>query len=987
MGVFDSELTLPGVITEILPAETTQNNVEFGTTESVTIIGTAFNGPVGQPITIGSPEQAKYMFGDSFDSATKREATLVPEIQDAYDRGCRSIYAIRVSGKDMYKDYELAIETNLKLRLSGYYPHNGNKKCFMTYTATQGSNAAFSNTEGVIRIYKPADRTVIDEKIAGVVDSTNSILVTEIFLDSEGFTKDSRLCDVIDVINSKKTNNVLRLSLVDENGVVKTNATKEVQEIPVGALFPGIYTICRDEAGKNVTLTTDIEVELADPDADASIDESAKNLLYPNSTDLVWKRLKANTNPAKPYPIFATPWSNLNELLGKTYGNIDSFDFLKEVGVIDRIAIMNNIDYEEVELSGFELYQKLGSGFVRNAVIENVATKENPKYKVMAAKDGDERRTTAIEDGIYSILQMHETDYTVLAAATAETDITGKLPKKTEFRKAQAKSIMLKADVPAVSGPNILTDFMLCSPKINVKDVDSAQVKYKVSVERNDACELTKDLTTTIVKDKLLDEKFVRMAALNSVPSGKYEGIENGTLAFCINDKSIYRIFEKRFTKVDAGLIGNANIVINDADGNLTAYKYDSAAYRAMEETDISSDKEYVVILSGAKANICKPKKIDNKFVFLPLMSLQNLADKVLEDEDFTLVYAEEDMPKLDDTQVIVSIISTEADYSSIEEMSDTLNKNVELSNRFIFEAAPDKNYDDMPEKPCKGADVNKEANYKYDTDMYIPYTTTDNFARHLAQHCLYTSLKNYPTHGVIGCDKLSGVSLSTIATRVDQVCNLNLDMYVKKGNGNYLYDSDNTPIPIGRCISVIFAQYPVSTGNGYNYISSGASGYAGMISTLDPDRSSTNQVINISTNNLMMNLSNYQLTRLNAAGIVCVRQVGDSVVVVDGITQAPATSPYRRLSTTKIINAVAKLLKDAIQPFIGLPQSVSNMNSMETAVKSVLNNVKGVLINDYSYVLSTNNADSSTIGVVDISYKITPAYEIKQVRNRISIS
>ena len=140
MGVFDSELTLPGVITEILPITVNAGTgSEFGTTESVTIIGTAFNGPVGEPVPIGSPDQAIYFFGDSFDAATKREATLVPEIQDAYDRGCRTIYAVRVGGKEMYKDYDLAIESNLKLRVAGYYPHNGNKKCFMTYTATQGS--------------------------------------------------------------------------------------------------------------------------------------------------------------------------------------------------------------------------------------------------------------------------------------------------------------------------------------------------------------------------------------------------------------------------------------------------------------------------------------------------------------------------------------------------------------------------------------------------------------------------------------------------------------------------------------------------------------------------------------------------------------------------------------------------------------------------------------------------------------------------------
>ena len=974
MGVFDKELTLPGVITDILPTTASSGNVDFGTTESVTVIGTAFNGPVGQPIAIGSPEQAKYMFGDSFDPQTKRKATLVPEIQDAYSRGCRTIYAVRVSGKEMSKDFELATETNLKLRLSGYYPHNGNKKCFMTYTATQGSGTAFGNEEGVIRIYKPADRTVISEKIAGVVDTTNSILVTEIFLDSEGFTKDSRLCDVIDVVNAKNTNNVLKLSIVDENGIQKTNATKEVQEISVGALFPGIYTICRDEAGKNVKVVTDIEVKMADIDGK----------LYPSSTDKVWVNLKANTNPAKPYPIFANTFAELSTLLGGTLGTLSSFDFLKQNGMIDAVAVMNDDDYEEVELSGFELYKRLGSGFVRNAKLEQMKSAQGVdiegKFKVIAAKDGDERRVDAIEDGIYSILQMHESDYTVLAAATAETDVTGKLPKKTAFRKAETKKISLN-------------NLMVCTPKIDETDIESAIVKYKMSVARRDDA-IGEELASEDIASNLCEGKFLRVAAVDAKANaeGKLKGIENGTLVFDVAGTKLFKVINKKLVDVDPSLIGDANVIINDVSGELKAYKATGSTYTLMTESDFTglsiSQKKYIAVMSGAKANICEVKLEVSTVVITPLMSLKNLADGVLEDEDFTLCYAEEDMPALGDSQTIIKVISTECEYSSIEELADTFNSKDELKNRFVFEAASDKALEEIAAAvELKGSGANKEEGFKYDTEMYIAYTTTDNFARHLAQHCLYTSLKNYPTHGVIGCDKLTGVSLSTIANRVKQVSELNLDMSVKKGNGNYLYNSDNTPIPVGRCVSVVFAQYPVTTGNGYNYISSGASGYAGMVSTLSADRSSTNQVINISTNNLMMNLSNYQLTKLNAAGIVCVRQVGDTVVVVDGITQAPIDSAYRRLSTTKIINAVAKLLRDAIQPFIGLPQSTSNMNSMETAVKSVLNSVKGVLINDYKYALSTNNADSSTIGVVDIAYMITPAYEIKQVRNKISIS
>ena len=48
MTLFDDELTLPGVITQVVPDYSSGYDTSaWGTTESVTIIGTAFNGPVG----------------------------------------------------------------------------------------------------------------------------------------------------------------------------------------------------------------------------------------------------------------------------------------------------------------------------------------------------------------------------------------------------------------------------------------------------------------------------------------------------------------------------------------------------------------------------------------------------------------------------------------------------------------------------------------------------------------------------------------------------------------------------------------------------------------------------------------------------------------------------------------------------------------------------------------------------------------------------
>ncbi len=161
------------------------------------------------------------------------------------------------------------------------------------------------------------------------------------------------------------------------------------------------------------------------------------------------------------------------------------------------------------------------------------------------------------------------------------------------------------------------------------------------------------------------------------------------------------------------------------------------------------------------------------------------------------------------------------------------------------------------------------------------------------------------------------------------------------------------------------------------------------MLSTLDADVSSTNQQISIDTASLMLNLSNYQLTKLNTAGIVCFRKVGDVIKVVDGITQDEPDSPYRRLSTIKVMNATAKLLRDAIQPFIGktrTDETDETMNALETAIKSVLNKVTGVLITKYSYNISTD-IDNNYLGIIRIKYAITPAYEIKQVFNELEIS
>lgn len=950
-GIFDNDLILPGVITEIIPDYAQDYDTSsFGTTESVTIIGTAFNGPVGRVTPIFSPEHAKYIFGDSFDPTTRREASLVAEIYDAWERGCRTIYGIRVSGKEIYKDYSFATETKLKLRVSGIFPSNDNKEVYMNFTATQAANGEV----GSIKIYKPADRSNMKEKMQGLVLNQNQMLVTEVKLSGYGITKDSRLVDVINIVNGAENNNVIRLAIVNEDGADVTTSSKEAQSLSVGVMFPGVYTIGRDKATAEVTVKTEVGYVL-----------SSEAKPHANYQEAIWKELIVNTDVSTSYPIYAKSNGELNTLLGAVTTDAAG-EWLKAIGVIDKIAEKDKIDYEEAELDEFDLYQRLGSGFAQTAKIIEVKGNDGrvKGYKVTVPDSNDENRVVSIPDGIYSMLENHSTNYTVMSNATAETKVSGKLPRKDAFKKRKAGVINLKDN-----GTNVIE----LTAKIDSRDFSEA-TKYSVEVisveEGLDQAEVLANLAT--------DVKYERIATITEeevsnvkFPEGTNVMVYEDTLAdeLVVNRAMADVTFTLKTVQngvlVEADEKGN---FIVDVEDKLYAVEYgaEMARYRikaVVEDT-------YVIGTNGDLANVYKVLA-DNELE--PVAILGQIANRELE-EDYTICFVE-----ILANKAVVKVFSTEAQWMNYDELVGKLNEDSVFSELFTAVA-----YTPDVEVAAKlvGEGVDKGDTY-YDTTMYIPYTTTDNFARHLAQHCTYTSLKTYPTHGVIGCSKLNGVNLATVADRVNEILALDLDLYAKRPNGNNMLNNNNVPHPIGRCISVPFMQYTVTTGNGYNYVSNGAAGYAGMVSTLAADRSSTNQPINIP--NLAFELSNYQLSKLTGKGVVTCKRTTQGLVITDGITMAPVDSAYRRLSTTKVINVVDRSLREVIEPFIGLQDNLATINSLNTAITSVLNKLKESLINYYEFKIVTDQA-SSRLGIIKINYTIIPTNEIKEVRNTVSV-
>ena len=950
-GIFDNDLILPGVITEIIPDYAQDYDTSsFGTTESVTIIGTAFNGPVGRVTPIFSPEHAKYIFGDSFDPTTRREASLVAEIYDAWERGCRTIYGIRVSGKEIYKDYSFATETKLKLRVSGIFPSNDNKEVYMNFTATQAANGEV----GSIKIYKPADRSNMKEKMQGLVLNQNQMLVTEVKLSGYGITKDSRLVDVINIVNGAENNNVIRLAIVNEDGADVTTSSKEAQSLSVGVMFPGVYTIGRDKATAEVTVKTEVGYVL-----------SSEAKPHANYQEAIWKELVVNTDVSASYPIYAKSNGELNTLLGAVTTDAAG-EWLKAIGVIDKIAEKDKVDYEEAELDEFDLYQRLGSGFAQTAKIIEVKGNDGrvKGYKVTVPDSNDENRVVSIPDGIYSMLENHSTNYTVMSNATAETKVSGKLPRKDAFKKRKAGVINLKDN-----GTNVIE----LTAKIDSRDFSEA-TKYSIEVvsveEGLDQAEVLANLAT--------DVKYERIATVSEEESNNIKFPEGTNVMVYEDTRADELVVNRAMADVTFTLktVQNGVLVEADEKGNFIVdvedklYAVEYGAEMARYRIKAVVEDTYVIGTNGDLANVYKVLA-DNELE--PVAILGQIANRELE-EDYTICFVE-----ILANKAVVKVFSTEAQWMNYDELVGKLNEDSVFSELFTAVA-----YTPDVEVAAKlvGEGVDKGDTY-YDTTMYIPYTTTDNFARHLAQHCTYTSLKTYPTHGIIGCSKLNGVNLATVADRVNEILALDLDLYAKRPNGNNMLNNNNVPHPIGRCISVPFMQYTVTTGNGYNYVSNGAAGYAGMVSTLAADRSSTNQPINIP--NLAFELSNYQLSKLTGKGVVTCKRTTQGLVITDGITMAPVDSAYRRLSTTKVINVVDRSLREVIEPFIGLQDNLATINSLNTAITSVLNKLKESLINYYEFKIVTDQA-SSRLGIIKINYTIIPTNEIKEVRNTVSV-
>lgn len=966
-NIFEDEITLPGVITHVEADYSTGYDTSlFGTTDSEIIIGTAFNGPVGTLTPVYSVDHAIYTFGDAYDSSKRQEASLIPGVKDAWDRGCRTIYCMRIGGQEMYKDFNLKLNSEYKLRLKSMFPTNIGKECYVLISGA-GSDMTLS-------YYKPIDRATISEKKRGVATGNKTVIKNTINLYDQGLSKNDRLADLINLFNEQSFNNVLTMAIVDADGNDVTN-TPEAYDISIGAIYSGVYFIGRNNTVEAVPAVTKTEFVYINSDDDKP---------YSSFDGTYYQRLVKNTDVSVAYPIYGTKKELVSDFQKGSVLMVDEWDFLEVAESSDKLFTPDDVDYEETSLSNFEIYQRLGSGYavtahaIRRTKKTMVSGKEvevelTPRIK--ESDNEDSNHITPIDDGIYATLQNSNARYRVLTCVNADDSIDGKLPRAEDFRAAVSQ------DATVLNGDLTLTSV------VDSSDLKAAR-KYQVSFEK-----LPEKLAAIDMTD--VDTANIREVIAEADADAVASDFEVGTLL--VQNNKVVRVNASGIVSLANATVEGMKFVVVAKDGTASFKEIDADG----NVVDSTVDKTY------ALANC-----MDSVFVYR-VADVKNLGDLTTlgSDSNDKLTVAATNLGGVVNK---VTIRSNMFDTTTVDELRTDLNahsvfgalfqlalteQGTQEKDDFIEnttgEAANETKAfaaigfegeigDDSDKKDAEVVELEDRV-ITYDYTKYIPYRTTDNFLRQLAQHCTYTELKTGPTHGVMGCSTLTNLGLSSVASKVTKTLAKDFDLYAKTNVGHNMLDANSLPYPIGKNVSLVLGQYTITVGNSnYRAISNGAAGYAAMVSCLDLEQSSTGQPIDLP--DLAYTLTNTQLGNLTSAGIVTFKEsYTRGTVVTDGVTMAPAESIFRRLSTSRIVGAVEELIRAAAEPYIGKENHQANRNALNTAIKSELDKIVDTLIEDYNFTMSTDSA-TAKLGYIEIYYEVIPIYEIREVRNTIKM-
>ena len=236
----------------------------------------------------------------------------------------------------------------------------------------------------------------------------------------------------------------------------------------------------------------------------------------------------------------------------------------------------------------------------------------------------------------------------------------------------------------------------------------------------------------------------------------------------------------------------------------------------------------------------------------------------------------------------------------------------------------------------------------------------------------LSNSLTGLPGHIVDGIDGLAGGGL--IGTD---------DGWP---DGSQLKDRNDHRIDIGKYISVVGAQAILAnTSSPVSYAASGASVYAGFVSSLEASSAPTNKVQPGAR--LPFRIAVSKLDDLAGSGYVMFQQKPKGVVISDAPTAARTDCDYRRLTTFRIVKNTIDAVRSAGEPFLGEGISGARLAALQTAIEQALHSLqKSGDLQRYDVAVTSTPAQQVQ-GKADVELVLVPAFELRQITVNVSLS
>lgn len=169
-----------------------------------------------------------------------------------------------------------------------------------------------------------------------------------------------------------------------------------------------------------------------------------------------------------------------------------------------------------------------------------------------------------------------------------------------------------------------------------------------------------------------------------------------------------------------------------------------------------------------------------------------------------------------------------------------------------------------------------------------------------------------------------------------------------------------------------------------------GAAAYAGLITSLAPQSSTTNKSLGGVTQ--LRLLSAKQANDLTGMRYVTMLNRTKGLTVASGVSGAYNVTKYVRsdfvrLTTVRIVHAAVDLIRSVADKYLGEPNNAPQMNALDAEIDQVLLSLKGQgALNGYQFAISST-PDQRVLGELDINLTLVPAFEITRINLVVSLS